>query len=286
MYAVTGASGQLGRLVVQALIEREVPAADIVALVRTPAKVEDLAAAGVVVRSADYDRPETLADALVGVDELLLVSGNELGRRLPQHQAIIAAAQAAGVARVAYTSFLKADTSTGQLASEHLATERELEGSGLSYTILRNAWYFENYLGQAGQYLAQGQVVSAAGSTPFGAAARSDYADAAAVVLTTSGHQQATYELAGGPITMADIAGAVTEASGTPVDYREVSDAELLAGLTGAGIPEAYAAVLVDVDRITREGEISTDSTDLRRLLGRPLLPLVDAAKAAVAALD
>ncbi len=286
MYAVTGASGHLGRLVVEALLDRGVSAAQIVAIARTPGKVDDLAERGVVVRSGDYDQPDTLVDALAGVDSVLLVSGSELGQRLAQHTAVIDAAKAAGVSRVVYTSLLRADTSTSVLAPEHLATEQVLKASGLGYTILRNGWYFENYTASVGQFLQYGAVTGSAGLTPFNAAARADYAAAAAAVLTEGGRDNAVYELGGTSLTMADIAAAVGQAGGKDIPYTTVTDDEYRAILLGAGVPAGYADLIVDIDRTTRAGELNTDSTALADLVGRPLTPLADVVKAAVADLS
>ena len=286
MYAVTGASGQLGGLVVEALLERGVTAEQIVAIVRTPAKADDLAQRGIVVRAGDYDQPDTLVAALAGVDTVLLVSGTQLGQRLAQHTAVIDAAKAAGVRRVAYTSLLRADTSTGLLAPEHLATEQALKTSSLTYTILRNSWYFENYTGSVAQFLQYGAITGSAGLTPFNAAARADYAAAAAAVLTSDGHDNAVYELGGTSLTMADIAAAVSQAGGRDISYKTVSDDEYRAILLGAGVPASHADLIVDLDRTTRDGELSTDSTALAQLVGRPLTALADVVKAAVADLS
>ena len=187
MYAITGASGQLGRLVVQQLIARGVAASQIVALVRQPAKAADLAAQGVVIREADYSRPATLGPALAGVQRLLLVSSSELGQRLTQHQAVIAAAQAAGVGFVAYTSLLHADTSPLGLGVEHRATEDTLRASGLPYAVLRNGWYTENYLASVPPALQHGAFIGSAGEGRIASATRLDYAEAAAVVLLAIG---------------------------------------------------------------------------------------------------
>lgn len=286
MYAVTGATGHLGRLATESLLARGTPADQIVAVVRDPTKARDLAERGVVVRAGDYDRPDTLTAALAGVDTLLLVSGDELGRRLAQHITVIDAAKVAGVQRIAYTSLLRADTSTSALAAEHLGSEQVLKDSGLKYTILRNGWYFENYTASVEQFLQYGGISSSAGLTPFNAAARTDYAAAAAAVLTEDGHDNAVYELGGTSMTMADIAGALSQASGKQIAYHAVSDDEYRAMLLGAGLPAPFADLIVDIDRTTREGEASTDSTALARLVGRPLTPLADVFKAAVADLD
>lgn len=268
------------------MLERGTPANQIIAVVRDPAKAADLAERGVVVRSGDYNHPDTLTAALAGVDTLLLVSGTEFGQRQAQHIAVINAAKAAGVHRIAYTSLLRADTSTSVLAAEHVGTEQALKDSGLTYTILRNGWYFENYTASVGQFLQYGGISSSAGLTPFNAAARADYAAAAAAVLTEDGHDNAVYELGGTSMTMADLAGAVSEVSGRQIAYHAVSDDEYRAMLLGAGLPAPFADLLVDIDRTTREGEASTDSTALARLVGRPLAPLADVVKAAVADLS
>lgn len=286
MYAVTGATGNLGRLAIESLLERGTPADQIVAVVRDPTKAADLAERGVIVRRGDYDQPDTLTTALAGVDTLLLISGSELGQRLAQHTTVIDAAKAAGVQRIAYTSLLCADTSTSVLAAEHVGTEQLLKNSGLKYTILRNGWYFENYTASVGQFLQFGGITNSAELTPFNGAARTDYAAAAAAVLTEDGHDNAVYELGGTSMTMADLAGAVSEVSGRQIAYHAVSDDEYRTMLLGAGLPAPFADLVVDIDRTTRDGEASTDSTALARLVGRPLTPLADVVKAAVADLS
>jgi NAD(P)H dehydrogenase (quinone) len=283
-FAVTGATGHFGRLAIAELLERGVPASDIVAIVRTPAKAADLSARGVTVRAADYSEPATLAGALEGVDALLLVSGTELGKRVGQHAAVVDAAKAAGVTRIAYTSVVKADDTQLILAPEHLASEQYVQASGLDHTILRNSWYIENYTDRAGDFLAHGVIVGAARDAHFAPATRADYAAAAAVVLTEDGHAGAVYELGGTPVTMSELATAISEASGTEVVYRDVSSADLQTILTGAGIDEGYAAMLVGFEESTARGELNTDSGDLERLLGRPPTSLADAVKAALSA--
>lgn len=282
IYAVTGASGHLGHLAVTSLLDNAVPASQVVALARTVDKATDLAARGVDVRHADYTKPDTLARALTGVDVLLLVSATDVGQRAAQHEAVIAAAKTAGVQRVVFTSALRADTSKMVLAPEYVATETLLRSSGLDFTILRNSWYLENYTDRIGEYLARGEMVGAAGDAPFAAAARADYADAAVTVLMEDGHAGATYELGGTPITMTDLAAAITRASGTRVTYRNVSSVELLTALQDVGFPDPYAGVLVALDEATARGELNTDSGDLQRLLGRPTTPLADVVKAAL----
>ncbi|MEV7046391.1 SDR family oxidoreductase [Amycolatopsis sp. NPDC051061] len=280
MYAVTGAGGKFGRLAIDALLARGVPAREIVAVVRTPGKITDLADRGVVVRTGDYDTPDSWPSALAGIETLLLVSGDALGRRVRQHTTVIDAAKAAGVRRIAYTSILKADTSTIALAPEHLATEQVLRRSGLAYTFLRNSWYFENYLDQADRYIAQGALVSAAGSAGFAAATRADFAAAAAAVLVEDGHDNVVHELGGEKITFADLAAAISRASGAEVSYRAVSPDELRAILRDADVPEGYAELLIDADRAVVAGELDTDSQELARLVGHPLTTLTDAATA------
>lgn len=143
--AITGATGQLGSIVIEKLL-LQTEASNIVALVRNPANATHLTAQNIEVREFDYDRPETLVPALSGIDKLLLISANEVGRRTPQHKAVIDAAKVVGVPYLAYTSLLRADTSPLGLAQEHRETEKLIQDSGLRYTFLRNNWYSENYL--------------------------------------------------------------------------------------------------------------------------------------------
>jgi len=283
MIVVTGASGHLGRLAVEALLKRGVPAGGIVAAVRTPAKAADLAAKGVVVRTADYDRPETLDAALKGADQLLLVSSSEVGKRATQHAAAIAAATRAGVKLVVYTSLLHADASPLGLAVEHVATEKALLASGLPHVVLRNAWYLENHVGTVGGVVAHGAVIGAAGEGRFSSAARADLAEAAAVVLTTTGHEGKIYELAGDTaFTLADFAATVAAASGKPAAYVNMSEVELTKALVGVGLPEPFAAMLADSDVGASKGALFDDSRTLSRLIGRPTTKLVDLVTAAL----
>ncbi|GAA2021207.1 SDR family oxidoreductase [Terrabacter terrae] len=280
---VTGASGHLGRLVVEALLERGTPAADVLATARTRESVSDLAARGVEVRRADYDDPASLDGAFAGVDRLLLVSGSEVGRRTTQHANVIEAAKRAGVGFVAYTSITRADTSDLVLAEEHRATEELLAASGLPHALLRNSWYLENYTGQLPVFLEHGVVLGAAGAGRVSAATRADYAEAAAVVLAGEGHDGAVYELGGDTaFTMAELASTVGRVARREVAYADLSVADYTAALVGAGLPEGYAAVLADGDRGLAEGQLFTDSGDLSRLIGRPTTTLEDALRAAL----
>lgn len=282
MYAVTGASGHFGRLAVLGLLEAGAAPAEIVAIARSADKVADLAERGVTVRVGDYDDPAGLPAALAGVDTLLLVSGSETGRRIPQHAAVIDAAVAAGVTRVAYTSILRADTSQIVLAPEHKATEELLVASGLSYTFLRNGWYVENYTRQLDQYLAQGAIVNATGNGRIAGAARADYAAAAVTVLTGSGHDNATYELGGPAFTLAELAAVITAVSGTEVVAKDVSVEQYVEILTSVGMDETTSGFVAALDEGTARGDIDTDSTDLARLVGRPLTSLEDVVRAAL----
>ena len=279
---VTGASGHLGRLVVEALLERGTPAADIVATARTPESVSDLAERGIEVRRADYDDPASLDAAFAGVDRLLFVSGSAVGARITQHANVIDAARRAGVGFVAYTSITRADTSRLVLAAEHRATEELLAASGLTYALLRNSWYLENYTGQLPTVLEHGAVLGAAGEGRVSAATRADYAAAAAVVLAGGDHDGAVYELGGDhAFTLADFAAAVARVSGREVVYRDLSVEDYTAALVVAGVPEGYAAVLADGDRGIADGALFTDSGDLSRLIGAPTTDLEDALRAA-----
>lgn len=281
-FAITGATGQLGTLVIDELLARGVPAADVVAVVRSAEKAASLAARGVDVRVADYDVPNTLPAALAGVDVLLLVSGSEPGNRIAQHRAVVDAAKEAGVGRIVYTSLLRADTTPLVLAPEHKGTEELIRASGVPFTLLRNGWYTENYTSQLGQYVQQGAIVAAAGDGRIAAATRADYAAAAAAVLVGDGHAGAVYELGGTPFTLKELAAAVTETTGVEVSYSAVSTDELVGILAGVGLDDGTARFVAALDEGAERGDLNTDSTDLERLIGRPSTPLIDAVRAAV----
>jgi NAD(P)H dehydrogenase (quinone) len=283
--AVTGATGVLGRLVVQELLDRGTAPGGLVALARDPARAGDLAERGVQVRLGDYDRPDTLAPALAGVDTLLLVSGNEVGRRLPQHRAVVDAAVAAGVRRLAYTSITRADSTPMLLAGEHRETEELVRGSGLAYTLLRNSWYLENYTSQVPTYLRQGTIVGSAGDGRVSAATRRDYAAAAAAVLVEGGHEGRVYELGGDQaFTMTELAAEVSRCADRDIDYRDLPVDDYAALLASLGIPEQVAAVLADSDAGVGRGDLYVDTGDLARLAGRPTTPWRDVVAAAVRA--
>jgi NAD(P)H dehydrogenase (quinone) len=280
MIAVTGATGHLGRLAVEELLQK-LPAARLVAAVRSPEKARDLAARGVQVRRADYDAPETLEPAFQGVDQLLLVSANELGKRARQHRAAIAAARDAGVRLLVYTSLLHADTSRISLAGEHLATEQAIHEAKLPYVILRNGWYLENYTENLGPALKHGVLLGAARDGRIAAAARADYAAAAAAVLTTQGHEGKTYELAGDqPFTMAELAAEIARQAGKPVTYQDMPAAKYAETLRGFGIPGPVADMLASADEGIARGDLDDRGGELRRLIRRPTTTLQQAVAA------
>lgn len=280
---VTGATGALGRLVVEELLQ-QVPAGSVAVVVRSKEKAADLAERGVEVRIADYNAPETLAGAFRSGDRVLLISGNEVGRRVPQHLAVIEAAKAAGVAQLAYTGILGGPEADFDLAAEHKVTEQAVLDSGLPYTFLRNGWYHENYTGHLGAVLQHGAVVGSAGEGRIASAARADYAAAAAAVLTGEGHLNQVYELSGDTAwSLAEYAAEVAAQTGKEVVYTEVPADTHLSVLTGAGVPEGFAALLVDVDAAISRGRLAHTGGDLSRLIGRPTTPLAGAIAAALA---
>ncbi len=285
MIAVTGATGKLGRLVIEQLL-KTVPAGEIVAAVRTPANAADLAARGVVVREADYDRPETLVPAFAGVRRLLLISGSEMGRRAPQHQAVIDAARAVGVGQIVYTSILHADTSPLGLAVEHRATEAALRASGVPHVLLRNGWYSENYLGSIPVVLEHGALPGSAGQGRISAAARADYAAAAAAVLADGAdHDGAVFELAGDQaFTLADLAAEIARQSGRPVAYRDLPHQEYRRTLVGFGLPEGVADLVADSDAGAAKGALFDAGGTLGALIGRPTVPISESVAAALQA--
>ncbi|MGW6130997.1 SDR family oxidoreductase [Cellulomonas sp. NPDC055163] len=280
---VTAATGHLGRLVVAELLARGVPAADVVATGRRVEALADLAAQGVRVVASDYADPESLRAAFEGADTVLLISGNEVGQRVTQHGNAIEAAKAAGVGRLVYTSAPRATTSDLVLAPEHKATEELLAASGLTTTVLRNNWYTENYVATLEQARATGEVVGSAGEGRVASATRADFAAAAAVVLTTPGHDGTVYELGGDTAwTHHELAAAIGEVLGREVVYRPVSPEEHLAVLTTAGLDEGTAGFVVALDGNIREGALADVTGDLSRLTGRPTTSLVDGLRAAV----
>ncbi len=269
--AVTGATGQLGRLVVEKL-KQKIPSSDIVALVRSPEKANDL---GVVARAADYGRPETLDTALAGVDTLLLISSSEIGQRAVQHKNVIDAAKKAGVKRIVYTSLLHADVSPLNLADEHRQTEADLKASGIAFTILRNGWYSENYTGSIGGALAGGAFIGSAGDGRISAAPRLDYAEAAVAALTNEDHAGKTYELAGDTAwTLADLAAEISKQTGKDIPYKNLPEADYAATLAGHGVPAVFAASIASWDVGASKGALFDDGKQLSRLIGRPTTPL------------
>ncbi|MDQ7809324.1 SDR family oxidoreductase [Amycolatopsis sp. A133] len=274
MIVVTGATGHLGKLVVEGLLEK-LPADQVVAAVRTPEKAAGLAERGVEVRRADYTDPESLVTALKGADKVLLVSSSEVGRRAAQHQAVIEAAKEAGVRHLVYTSAPQATTSKLVLAPEHKATEELIEASGLAATILRNNWYNENYADTIKQAAATGSFVGSAGAGRVASATRADYAAAAVAVLTGEGHEGKIYELAGDVTwTNADLAAEIGKATGREITYIDLPADEHAKVLTQAGLPEPLVGFLVAIDGDIKDGLLAETTGDLRTLIGRPSTPI------------
>ncbi|KHS78989.1 SDR family oxidoreductase [Pectobacterium brasiliense] len=280
MIAITGASGQLGRLVIAQLLEK-VPASDIVALVRDVNKVADLSAKGVQVKAADYNQPEALVSALQGVDKVLLISSSEVGQRAAQHHNVIDAAVKAGVKLVAYTSLLHADKSPLALAEEHRQTETLLKNSGLPHVLLRNGWYTENYAASIPAALEHGVFIGSAGEGKITSATREDFAAAAVAVLTQEGQAGKVYELAGDePYTLAELAAEVSKQSGKNIGYQNLSEAEFTAALVSAGLPDVFAQIIADSDTGASKGGLFDGGKQLSRLIGRPTTPLSAVVKA------
>ena len=272
---VTAATGHLGRLVIDELLER-VPADQVVAVARNAAKAAPFAARGVEVRVADYNDPVALAKAFGAGDTVLLISGLE-ANRVAQHQAVIDAAKAAGVERIAYTSVLGGPEADFDLAADHITTEQAILDSGLPYTFLRNGWYHEVYTEQIAVQLEHG-VIGSAGDGRIGSASRRDYAAAAAVVLTGQGHEKTAYELNGDTAwTLTEYAAELSKQSGKDVAYNNVPAETHVGVLTGAGLPEPLARIFVDVDNAIERGRLAGRGSDLTRLIGRPTTPLPDA---------
>ena len=279
MIAITGATGQLGQHVLENLL-KTVPAGQVVAIVRNPAKAESLSQRGIGVRQADYSDEAALTAALQGVDKLLLISSSEVGQRAVQHRNVINAAKAAGVKFIAYTSLLHADTSPLGLADEHIATEQMLADSGIAYALLRNGWYTENYLASAPPAIEHGVFIGAAGNGKSAAATRADYAAAAARVIAEEGHAGKVYELAGDEAwTLSELAAELSKQSGKNVVYQNLSEADFAAALKGVGLPAGLADMLANSDTGASKGGLFDDSRTLSALIGRPTTTLADSIK-------
>lgn len=275
MYVITGATGQLGRLVIEKLLAT-VPAGQVIAAVRSPEKAADLAALGVQVRHADYSQASTLDSAFKGAEKILLISSSEIGQRAAQHQAVIDAAKRANVKLLAYTSVLHADTSLLGLAEEHRQTEAALQKSGVPFVLLRNGWYTENYTAGVPAALEHGAVFGSAAEGRISSAARVDYADAAVAVLTSTEDQAGrVYELAGDDAyTLSVFAAEISKQTGKTVPYTDLPQADFKAALIQAGLPDFVAELLSDSDAAAAKGALFDDSRQLSALIGRPTTPL------------
>ncbi|KJS27356.1 MAG: quinone oxidoreductase [Hyphomonadaceae bacterium BRH_c29] len=279
---VTGATGQLGRLVLTEL-QKVAPSARLIGLVRDPTKAQNLAAAGVELRTASYDDPASLRAGFAGADKLLLISGSEVGQRAAQHRNMIDAAKAAGVGFIVYTSLLHAPRYGMALAEEHLATEALLRESGIVHTLLRNGWYSENFTFSAARDIQAGKYFGAAGDGRFSTASRQDFAEAAAVVLA-GGHEGKVLELAGDTsLTLADYAAQLSAIATKPVEYVNLPEAAYRDALIGAGLPAPFAAVLADTHAKAASGALQDDSNTLSKLIGRSTTLIADTIKTQLA---
>lgn len=284
MIMITGASGQLGRFVIEQLLD-VVPAAELAVLVRNPEKVADLAAKGVTVRQGEYTQPATLTAAFAGIEKLLLISSSEVGQRLPQHKNVIEAAQKAGIKLLAYTSLLHCDSSPLGLAEEHKATEQSLADSGIPYVLLRNSWYSENYAGSIQQGASTGSFIGAAAQGKIASASRADYAAAAVAVLTTVGHEGKVYELAGDEaFTLDQLAAEIARQAHTDVTYNNLSAADYREALLGVGLPAPVADMLANSDAGAAQDGLYDDSKQLSQLIGRATTPIAETVKQVLAA--
>ncbi len=277
-YFITGAAGQLGRLVVAELARRAGPDS-VTAIVRDPARAAGLFPNGVTVRAGDYDQPETLARALDGAERVLLISSNAIGARVAQHGHVIEAAKRAGVARLAYTSVLRAGTSRLSVADEHRQTEALIVASGLAHTLLRNGWYHENYTASIPPALQHGALIGSAGQGRISSAARADYAEAAAIaLLDDAAEDRVVHELAGDEaFTLADFVAELSRQTGRQIPYIDLPEADYRGALIGAGLPEPVADLLASSDAVAADGALFDAGRALSSLLGRPTTPVAQA---------
>lgn len=282
MIVVTGATGQLGRLVIDELLER-VPATQVAAVVRNAAKAADLAARGVELRVADYAAPESLRSAFRAGDRVLLISSNAMEQNIVQHTAVVDAAKAAEVALLAYTSVLGGPAAKFRIAAQHVATEQVILDSGLPYVFLRNGWYNENYSGNLASVLKFGTVLGSAGNGRIASASRADYAAAAAVVLTGEGHENKVYELSGDTAwTLADFAAEVSRQTGGDITHTDLPADEYTKMMTDAGVPQLAAEGVADADLAIARGELSLTTGHLSHLIARPTTPIATSITAAL----
>jgi NAD(P)H dehydrogenase (quinone) len=280
---VTATSGNLGRLIVEDLLDRGVPATDIVAGARSLNTITDLAQTGVRTAVIDYDDPGTVEAALKAGDTFVLVSGNDLANRDRQHADAVAAAKRAGADHIVYTSGLNASESPSPIAASHAVTENAVRAGGIPFTILRNGWYTENYARNLLAVRATGILLASVGGGRVASATRHDFAQAAGAVVTTEGHLGKTYELSGDVAwNYNDLAAAFSEVLGRDVTYRSVTPEEHLEALKNAGVPEQFAEMAVTVDAGIRAGAFAFQNGDLARLIGRPTTPLIDGLRPSV----
>jgi NAD(P)H dehydrogenase (quinone) len=276
---VTGAAGQLGRLVLDELLASgKVLPANIIATSRDAAKLADYAAKGVQTRSANFDDAASLEAAFKGADRILIISTDaldEAGKRLRQHQTAVAAAQKAGAKHILYTSMPNPETSVIPFAPDHLGTENAIKATGIPYTILRNGWYMENLFMALPHAIAEGKWYSASGEGQLAHVARADIAKATAAALTSGATESATYTLTGETKrTVNEIAAAVSKVTGKPLEVVHVTDEQLAGGLKAAGLPEFLIPIIVSFDANTREGHIDLVTGDAGRFSGEKLASL------------
>jgi NAD(P)H dehydrogenase (quinone) len=281
---VTGATGNLGGLAVDALLRRGAEPDSVIAVGRNTERLELRAERGVRTVAIDYQDRDSLQSAFEGAEKLLLVSGSDIGQRVEQHRNVVESAARAGVELLVYTSILRADSATQLLAGEHQATEELLSSSGIPHVLLRNGWYFENYTSQIPSYLENGAIVGAAGEGRISGASREDYAEAAAAVLTSSDQAGAVYELGGDQaFTMAELAAELSRQTRRDIAYRNVGVDDYAELLASFGLPEPAARTYADGDRAVADGELYVETGDLSRLIGRSTTPLSEAISAALA---
>lgn len=268
--AITGATGQLGRLVISKLKEK-IPAGNIIALARSAEKAKDLK---VEVREFDYEKPSILKPALTGVDTLLLISASEIGKRIAQHKNVMQAVKQSSIKWIVYTSLLHADTSSIGLAAEHLESEKMIRDLGIPFTFLRNGWYTENYTGAVPGAIRGGVLLGSAGNGKISGAARADYADAAVAIVTGKNHQNKIYELAGDHFfTLSDLAAEISRQTGKDIPYKNLSESDYTQALIGFGVPEGFAKAIAGWDTSASKNALFDNSHQLSKLTGRPTTP-------------
>ncbi len=274
MILITGATGHFGQATIQSLLTKGIPPSEITAFVRSTTKAENLHKLGITIKEGDYTNTSSLAEAMKGIDKLLLISSNDLNDRVGQHTNVINEAKKAGVKHIIYTSaFRKNETDTSPIAAiagQHIESERLIKASGIPYTIMLNSLYADVLPMFMGDKVIESGIFLPAGEGKTSYTTRQDMAEAAANILVTTGHEGKEYVIANHDnISLDEVAATLSEISGQSVPYLNPSKEFYIETVTKAGLPPEYAGMFAGFSQAIEQGEFETSRTDLEQLLGR-----------------